>query len=443
MGRVGRGGRGRDRRSARGRSTRCVLVAAPDRRGRGRVARCSSRSRSRSARRISSRCASTACSCTASRCSGLVGLVGASYLLDRARPRPRADRRARRRCSACRCSRPRSPRCSWVPARRTARPRSRRGRVYGEGHAPDEVLRTFGSRLTRALPLDELLLQLAESLKATMNLEVAEVWTGADGIERAVSVPDRGPAVIPLGPEEETGRRARGRVRAGVGAGVAARDPHRPRRAGAAHRAGHELGRAARHDRRAARAGRAPVHRGRRPRAHRARPPGRPRAAQREARLRAAGVARRGAPPSRRAAPSRARIVEATDTERRRIERNLHDGAQQHLVALAVGVRLARQISDTDPEQAKTMLDQIGLDLQEAVQELRNLAHGIYPPLLMDRGLPEALRAAAGRAALPDVGGSRGHRPLPAAGRGRRVLLLPRSDAERGQARGRGRATRW
>ena len=98
---------------------------------------------------------------------------------------------------------------------------------------------------------------------------------------------------------------------------------------------------------------------------------------------------------------SRARIVEATDTERRRIERDLHDGAQQHLVALAVSVRLARQIADTDPEQAKAMLDQIGLDLQEAVQELRNLAHGIYPPLLMDRGLPDALRAAAGRAALP------------------------------------------
>ena len=98
---------------------------------------------------------------------------------------------------------------------------------------------------------------------------------------------------------------------------------------------------------------------------------------------------------------SRARIVEATDTERRRIERDLHDGAQQHLVALAVGVRLARQIADSDPDQAEEMLDQIGLDLQEAVQELRNLAHGIYPPLLMDRGLPEALRAAAGRAALP------------------------------------------
>ena len=98
---------------------------------------------------------------------------------------------------------------------------------------------------------------------------------------------------------------------------------------------------------------------------------------------------------------SRARIVEATDTERRRIERDLHDGAQQHLVALAVAVRLARQIADSDPDAAKEMLEQIGTDLQDAVQELRNLAHGIYPPLLMDRGLPDALRAAAGRAALP------------------------------------------
>jgi signal transduction histidine kinase len=98
---------------------------------------------------------------------------------------------------------------------------------------------------------------------------------------------------------------------------------------------------------------------------------------------------------------SRARIVEAGDAQRRRIERDLHDGAQQHLVALAVSVNLVRQISENDPETANTMLAQIGTDLQEAVQELRNLAHGIYPPLLMDRGLAEALSAAAGRAALP------------------------------------------
>jgi len=98
---------------------------------------------------------------------------------------------------------------------------------------------------------------------------------------------------------------------------------------------------------------------------------------------------------------SRARIVEAGDAQRRRIERDLHDGAQQHLVALAVSVNLVRQIAERDPETATSMLEQIGKDLQEAVQELRNLAHGIYPPLLMDRGLSEALSAAAGRAVLP------------------------------------------
>src|SRR5262245_66660845 len=98
---------------------------------------------------------------------------------------------------------------------------------------------------------------------------------------------------------------------------------------------------------------------------------------------------------------SRARIVEAGDAQRRAIERDLHDGAQQHLVALAVNVNLARQLADGDLDTTKEMLEQIGHDLQDAVQELRNLAHGIYPPLLMDRGLQEALNAAANRAALP------------------------------------------
>ncbi len=98
---------------------------------------------------------------------------------------------------------------------------------------------------------------------------------------------------------------------------------------------------------------------------------------------------------------SRARIVAASDAARRQIERNLHDGAQQHLVALAVNVRLARQLAETDPEASGKILEQLGEGLQEAVQELRALAHGIYPPLLVDRGIAEALRSAAGRAALP------------------------------------------
>jgi signal transduction histidine kinase len=93
--------------------------------------------------------------------------------------------------------------------------------------------------------------------------------------------------------------------------------------------------------------------------------------------------------------------VAASDAARRQIERNLHDGAQQHLVALAVNVRLAHKMMEKDPASASEVLDQLGEGLQEAVQELRALAHGIYPPLLVDRGIDEALRSAAGRAALP------------------------------------------
>jgi signal transduction histidine kinase len=98
---------------------------------------------------------------------------------------------------------------------------------------------------------------------------------------------------------------------------------------------------------------------------------------------------------------SRARIVAASDAARRQIERNLHDGAQQHLVALAVNVRLARRLIETDAAASAELLDQLGTGIQDAVQELRALAHGIYPPLLVDRGISEALRSAAGKAALP------------------------------------------
>jgi signal transduction histidine kinase len=98
---------------------------------------------------------------------------------------------------------------------------------------------------------------------------------------------------------------------------------------------------------------------------------------------------------------SRARIVAAGDSERRKLERNLHDGAQQHLVALAVKLRLARDSVEDDPEDAVAMIDEIKADVQTAIAELRALAHGIYPPLLVSGGLREALPAAAGRAALP------------------------------------------
>jgi signal transduction histidine kinase len=98
---------------------------------------------------------------------------------------------------------------------------------------------------------------------------------------------------------------------------------------------------------------------------------------------------------------SRARIVAAGDAERRKLERNLHDGAQQHLVALAVNLRLVRDIVSEDPDGATEMLELLADSVRDAIEELRALAHGIYPPLLVDSGLGEALRAAASRSPLP------------------------------------------
>jgi signal transduction histidine kinase len=97
---------------------------------------------------------------------------------------------------------------------------------------------------------------------------------------------------------------------------------------------------------------------------------------------------------------SRARIVAATHAARRRIERTLHDGPQQHLVAMAVKLRLAESAIDDDPADAKEQLATLRAEVQDTIQQLRDLAHQIYPPLLADRGLPEALNAAAARAAV-------------------------------------------
>ena len=98
---------------------------------------------------------------------------------------------------------------------------------------------------------------------------------------------------------------------------------------------------------------------------------------------------------------SRARIVAASHAARRRIERNLHDGPQQHLVALAVKLSLAEAAIDDDPEGAKAQLVEMRGDVQETIQHLRDLAHQLYPPLLADRGLTEALRTATARAPHP------------------------------------------
>jgi signal transduction histidine kinase len=98
---------------------------------------------------------------------------------------------------------------------------------------------------------------------------------------------------------------------------------------------------------------------------------------------------------------SRQRLVTAQDEERRRLERNLHDGAQQQLVALTVKLRLFEQLVDRDPPKARSLAAQLQGEAAEALEELRDLARGIYPPLLADKGLVAALESQAGKSTVP------------------------------------------
>jgi signal transduction histidine kinase/CheY-like chemotaxis protein len=274
------------------------------------------------------------------------------------------------------------------------------GLVQHEHGAADDVLRTLGSRLTRVIPLDELLLQLAESLRKALALDAVEIWTGSGGLlERVVSDPDRGAASLILTPAEETVV-----ARAGV-SGPAWLAVWLPQllaersdvlRMAPVISAGELLGLivverppvAEQFDDEDARV--------------LAEVAGQVGLALRNVRLDSALHAsldelRRQAEELR---ASRARVVAAADAERLRIERNLHDGAQQHLVALGVHLRLAEELFPTDPEATQTLLAQLRDDVHAAIEQLRALAHGIYPPLLLERGLEHALRAEAARAAV-------------------------------------------
>ncbi|MGH2629641.1 MAG: histidine kinase [Actinomycetota bacterium] len=98
---------------------------------------------------------------------------------------------------------------------------------------------------------------------------------------------------------------------------------------------------------------------------------------------------------------SRRRIVAAQDDRRKKLERDIHDGAQQQLVALSVKARLAGGLAAKDPARTEEMLEDLQHDLTEALENLRDLARGIYPPLLADRGLSAALEAQARKSPTP------------------------------------------
>ncbi len=274
--------------------------------------------------------------------------------------------------------------------------------VYGERVSPDEALRTWSSRLSRAIPLDELLLQLAETLRKSLQLRSAQIWTGSHGhYEVAAMVPLRSSSTLTVGDKERAVV-----SRAGVSGGtwldiwlsglVGPEVTASTRVAPIAH-SGELLGLIVcerssdaasftdEDDRvltELARQVGLALHN-----------------VQLDTALQASLDELRRTNDELRA--SRIRIVAAGDTERRKLERNLHDGAQQHLVALAVKLRLAKDAVVDDPSDAEAMIDEIRGNLQEAITELRSLAHGIFPPLLVSGGLGEALPAAAARAALP------------------------------------------
>jgi signal transduction histidine kinase len=266
----------------------------------------------------------------------------------------------------------------------------------------EEVVKTFGARMSRAVPMDELLLQLVETLRASVAGAGAEIWTGPDGVlTRTVSLPDAGHDRIALGSREQV---IIGQARIGGPGWATVWLPSllRPqdgdiRVVPIAH-LGELLGlivvRRFRDDP-------AFSEDEERPLVELARQLG---LALHNVRLDSALQASLAelAERNEELQASRLRIVSAADASRRAIERNLHDGAQQHLVALAVKLGLARQIAEAgETDSVLTLLTELRADVQTTITELRELAHGIYPPLLRDRGLGEALRTAATRSTLP------------------------------------------
>jgi signal transduction histidine kinase len=275
--------------------------------------------------------------------------------------------------------------------------------LRGGSQAPEQTLETFGARMSRAVPFDELMLQLAESLRATLGPAGAEVWVGTDGVlNRTVSVPERPAGRLALTEKE---RVVVGRTRVGGVAWLSVWLPDlleghprdAPIRVAPAAYLGDLLGLLV--VRREAgdldfsedddhvladlarQVGLA---------LHNVRLDTALQASLDELRRR-----------NEELQASRLRIVTTADAARRAIERDLHDGAQQHLVALSVKVGLARELVKEDPETAAGLLDELHTDVQNANTALRELAHGIYPPLLRNHGLAEALLSVTRRVSLP------------------------------------------
>jgi signal transduction histidine kinase len=238
--------------------------------------------------------------------------------------------------------------------------------VYGTRATPYEVLSEFSSRMAGTYSTDDVLPRMAEILGEGCGAERASVWlrVGTE-IRLAASWPDEadaGSPRIPLigddlpdfaGADDAFPVRHQGELLGALTLAMPATDPMDPAR--------EKLARDV--------------------------------AAQ-------AGLVLRNVRLIEELRASRRRIVSAQDERAKALERNIHDGAQQQLVALAVKARLAQTVAGKDPAKTAELLGTIQAELEEALENLRDLARGIYPPLLADKGLGEALASQARKSPL-------------------------------------------
>jgi signal transduction histidine kinase len=238
--------------------------------------------------------------------------------------------------------------------------------VFGERETPYEVLSQFSGRVGETYSLDDVLPRMAVLLAKGTGAAVARIWLEVDGDLRPIaSFPDEAPPSEPI-------------VR--VGDDLDTTDPSR--HVFAVRHQGSLLGVL-----------------------DLTMPANDPMNTQKEQLVRdvagQAGLVLRNVGLLEDVRESRRRIVSAQDERARTLERNIHDGAQQQLVALTVKLRLAEQLAERDPRGVRELLETLQVDATAALEDLRDLARGIYPPLLADQGLGAALQAQARKSMVP------------------------------------------
>jgi signal transduction histidine kinase len=226
--------------------------------------------------------------------------------------------------------------------------------VYGKRATPYQVLTEFSGRLAESYAADDVLERMAQVLAAAVGAESATVWLGSGSRFRPGATWPAGTVTDALPPDDAIQVRHQGEVLGALSARMPARDPMTPGK----ERLIRDL------------------------------------AAQ-------AGLVLRNAGLIEDLRESRRRIVSTQDVRARKLERDIHDGAQQQLVALAVKVGLAERLVRADAETAAAMLAEVKGDATDALENLRDLARGIYPPVLADQGLAAALGAQARKSPVP------------------------------------------